>query len=156
MQAGLLRAPAVTSLARVHTFIGGVYVARPLLSDQSLPTAAKWLAYCCWHIVTMLLLAIGVGFSAAAMGWLTHYAAFRLVVSCAACSLLSIAIALKAVTAPWRFPPTTLSRSQLCFGLADGPHPLPRDALRKIAHGLPAFLILPMHQRLQVRRIWFI
>jgi hypothetical protein len=46
VQAGLFWAAAAASLVTlaVHTFVGGAFVARPLLSDQSLPKAAKWLA----------------------------------------------------------------------------------------------------------------
>lgn len=120
MQAGLLWAAATTSLVTfgVHTFVGGVYVARPLLADQGLPKAAKWLAYYCWHIVTMLLLAMAAAFGAMAIGLLTRHAAVGLASFCAACSLLSISVALKARIAPWRFPSTTLFAATAALGFA--------------------------------------
>lgn len=120
MQAGLFWAAAVSSLATfaVHTFVGGAYVARPLLSDRTLPKAAKWLAYYCWHIVTMLLVGMALAFAAAATGWLAGHAAFGLAGFCAACSLLSIAVALKAHIAPWRFPATTLFATTAALGFA--------------------------------------
>lgn len=120
MQAGLLWAASASSLATfaVHTFVGGAFVARPLLSDEGLPTAAKWLAYYCWHIVTMLLLAMALAFGAAAMGLLARNAAVGLSAFCAACSLLSIAVALKARIKPWRFPSTTLFALTALLGLA--------------------------------------
>lgn len=110
MQAGMFWAAAASSLATfaVHTFVGGAYVARPLLSDQELPKAAKWLAYYCWHVVTILLLALAAAFGSAAMGLLARHAALSLAAFCAVCSLLSIAVALKAGISPWRFPSTTL------------------------------------------------
>jgi hypothetical protein len=120
MQAGLLWAAAASSLVTfaVHAFVGGRYVAAPLLSDRGLPKAAKWLAYYCWHIVTMLLLAMAAAFGAAAAGSLAAQAALGLAAFCAACSLLSIAVALKARIAPWRLPATTLFAVTAALGVA--------------------------------------
>jgi hypothetical protein len=120
VQAGLFWAAAASSLVTfaVHTFVGGAFVARPLLSDQSLPKAAKWLLYYCWHIVTMLLLATAAAFGAAASGSLARHAALGLAAFCAACSFLCVAVALKAGIAPWRFPATTLFAVVSAFGLA--------------------------------------
>jgi hypothetical protein len=120
MQAGLLWAASATLLATfaVHTFIGGVYVARPLLADQVLPKAAKWLAYFCWHIVTMLLFAMAVVFGLAAASCITRNVAFGLSLFCTACSVLSITVALKAGIAPWRFPSTSLFALAAMFGFA--------------------------------------
>src|SRR5689334_5445723 len=105
MQWGLLWAASASAIATfaVHTFVGGAFVARPLLADQGLPKAAKWLAYYCWHIVTMLLLALALAFAAAALDWLAPHAVLALSAFSAACSLLSIAVALKGRIAPWRF-----------------------------------------------------
>lgn len=120
MQAGLIWAASASSLATfaVHAFVGGVFVARPLLSDPGLPKAAKWLAYYCWHVVTMLLLAMALAFSAVAMGLLARNAALGLSGFCAACSLLSIAVAIKARIEPWRFPSTTLFALTAALGFA--------------------------------------
>jgi hypothetical protein len=120
VQAGLFWAAAAASLVTlaVHTFVGGAFVARPLLSDQSLPKAAKWLAYYCWHIVTFLLLAMAAAFGAAATESLAGPAAFGLAAFCAACSFLCVAVALKAGIAPWRFPATTLFAIISAFGFA--------------------------------------
>jgi hypothetical protein len=120
MQAGLLWAASASLLAAfaVHTFIGGVFVARPLLADRTLPKAAKWLAYYCWHIVTMLLFAMSVVFGLAAAGSMARNVAFGLSLFCAACSLLSIAVALKAGISPWRFPSTSLFALAAVFGIA--------------------------------------
>ena len=120
MQSGLLWAASASALATfaVHTFVGGVFVARPLLADRTLPKAAKWLAYYCWHIVTMLLLALALAFGASAAGAFPREAALGLSAFCAACSLLSIVVALKGRIAPWRFPSTTLFAVTAAFGLA--------------------------------------
>lgn len=120
MQAGLFWAAAASSLVTfaVHTFVGGAFVAKPLLADQSLPKAAKWLAYYCWHIVTLLLLTMAAAFAAAATGSLAGHGALGLSAFCAACSLLCVAVALKAGIAPWRFPATTLFAIVSAFGFA--------------------------------------
>jgi hypothetical protein len=120
VQAGFFWAAAASSLVTfaVHTFVGSAFVAKPLLSDQSLPKASKWLAYYCWHIVTLLLLAIAAAFGAAATGSLTGRGALGLAAFCAACSLLCVAVALRAGIAPWRFPATTLFAIVSAFGFA--------------------------------------
>jgi hypothetical protein len=102
----------------VHTFVGGVFVARPLLSDQGLPKAAKWLAYYCWHVVTLLLFGLALAFAATALGRLASSAALALSAFSALCSLLSIAVARKGRIAPWRFPSTTLFAITAAFGFA--------------------------------------
>lgn len=120
MQGAYLWAAAVTALITwaTHTFVGGVYVARPLLADRGLPKAAKWLAYYCWHLVTMMIAVIAAVFAAAAagmlpLGWTAALSGF-----CLACSALSILVALKGGIAPWRFPSTSLFALTACFGFA--------------------------------------
>ncbi len=69
MQAVLLWSAAITSIVTfaVHVFAGGVYVARPLLADQTLPKASKWLNYYCWHITSVLILFLGAAFAFSAI-----------------------------------------------------------------------------------------
>jgi hypothetical protein len=101
----------------VHTFVGGVVVARPLLADASLPRAAKWLAYYCWHIATVTLLAL-----AAAFAWSAATAdatlALGAAVFCAALSILSAGVALRGGIAPLRFPSTSLFALTAALGFA--------------------------------------
>lgn len=120
MQTGLLWAASVSAFVTfaVHTFIGGIYVARPLLAERTLPKAAKWLAYYCWHIVTLLLLALSLAFGGAAIGGAASGAVLGLSAFCAACSFLSIVVALKGHIAPWRFPSTTLFAITAALGFA--------------------------------------
>jgi len=101
----------------VHTFIGGIHVARPLLADTGLPKAAKWLAYYCWHLVTLMLLAIAALFGSAALGQVSSALAGWIAVFCLACSALSIAVAIKGRIAPWRFPSTSLFALTGALGL---------------------------------------
>jgi hypothetical protein len=100
----------------VHTFTGGVYVARPLLAGRGLPKAAKWLAYYCWHVVTMMLFAMGLTYAGAALGMLDRRAAGGVSAFAALCSLLSAGVAMKGGFAPWRFPSTSLFAATAALG----------------------------------------
>jgi hypothetical protein len=109
MDLGLGSAAAIAFITfAVHTFVGGVRVARPLLADRSLPPASKWLNYYCWHIVTVLLAAMTAAFSYIALhpdlaGVGKSLGALALILAG-----LSAAVAFKAGIRPWRFPSTTL------------------------------------------------
>ncbi|MES2055253.1 MAG: hypothetical protein V4564_04865 [Pseudomonadota bacterium] len=103
-----------------HTFVGGVHVARPLLADTSLPPAAKWLSYYCWHLATLMIAAMALLFAAAALGHVGPGLTCALAVFALACSALSIAVALKGGIRPWRFPSTSLFLVTGLLGLASG------------------------------------
>ncbi len=49
----------------IHTFLGGPTVARPLLASE-MDELPKLTNYYCWHLVTLTLLAIGLGYLYAA------------------------------------------------------------------------------------------
>jgi hypothetical protein len=83
-------------------------VARPLLASSALPPASKWLNYYCWHLVTLSLLGMALGFGWCADRSDANDLAMFLAVLAALSSGLSIAVALKAGVGPWRFPSTTL------------------------------------------------
>lgn len=94
----------------VHTFIGGRFVARPLLADTHLPKASKWLSYYCWHITTLT-----IAYLSAAFAWLyfTTQANERTLLAFLAAlttslSVLSAFVALKGRIHPLRFPSTSL------------------------------------------------
>jgi hypothetical protein len=120
MQDTLLWSAAATAFFTwmMHTFVGGVSVARPLLADQGLPKAAKWLAYYCWHLVTLLIGALAAALAAAALGQLPGLWTVCISLFCFACSALSIAIAIKGGIAPWRFLSTSLFALTGALGLA--------------------------------------
>lgn len=102
----------------VHTFAGGRLVARPLLADQGLPAAAKWLAYYCWHLVTLMLAALTLAFAAMAGRIIAFEVALPLSIFCLCCSALSVAVALKGRIDPLRFPSTSLFAVLGLLGLA--------------------------------------
>ena len=102
----------------VHTFVGGRFVARPLLADRSLPPASKWLNYFCWHVTTALLAAVTVAMAWAAFDErLMPVVAFTGVFAVIS-SVLSAAVALKARINPLRFPSTSLLAGTGIFALA--------------------------------------
>jgi len=49
----------------IHTFVGGPRIAGPLLRS-ALPMVPKYTSYYCWHLVTIVLLAMAAGFAYAA------------------------------------------------------------------------------------------
>ena len=52
--------------AALHTVLGGREVAVPLKATNDLDPVAKWVAYYCWHLVTIVLWSM-----AAAFAWLS-------------------------------------------------------------------------------------
>jgi hypothetical protein len=92
----------------VHVFIGGPRVASPLLADEKLPKASKWLSYYCWHIVSILLAAMAASFTFVAIGWANAQIALLLGGLSLLFSLLSILVAVKGEINPLRFPSTSL------------------------------------------------
>ena len=54
LAAGLL---SILTLA-VHSFVGQVYVVRPLLAVERLSRASRWLNFYCWHVTTTIIAAM--------------------------------------------------------------------------------------------------
>jgi len=102
----------------VHTFVGGVVVARPLLADTGLPPTSKWLNYYCWHITTVVIAFIAAGFIWLALHPGDPILLIGLSSLTAALSALSLAVALKASIAPLRFPSTSLFALTSALGWA--------------------------------------
>ena len=101
---------ALASLATfvVHTFIGGVYAARPLLADETLPGASRWLNYYTWHMATVTLLVMTGGFAWTAVRPDAADVAALLMVLAAVFSPLCVWVATRGGVAPWRFPASWL------------------------------------------------
>jgi hypothetical protein len=102
----------------VHTFIGGPRVAGPLLATTHLPIASKWLNYYCWHITTVLLLAMGAGYAHVALHPDRPELAVFLTALSSALSVLSAAVAIKGRINPFRFPSTSLFAVVSVLGLS--------------------------------------
>ncbi|WP_282605012.1 hypothetical protein [Pelagibius sp. Alg239-R121] len=60
-----LAAAAVASLATalIHILAGGRHIARPLMEAGDLTTVPKHTQYYCWHIVSIVLLAMAGGYA---------------------------------------------------------------------------------------------
>jgi len=92
----------------VHTFLGQIYVVRPLLAVDHLSPASRWLSFYCWHMVTILLIAMSAMFFYAAFALEARALGILFTVLAAAFSLLCVAVALKGRVPPLRFPATSL------------------------------------------------
>ena len=103
-------AAAVLSLITfaVHTFVGGRFAARPLLDAHDFDKASRWLNYMTWHMVTVLLLVMPIGYGVAAVRPGSADVAALLTLIAAILSPLSIWVAMKGGIAPWRFPSSWL------------------------------------------------
>ncbi|WP_291837798.1 hypothetical protein [Brevundimonas sp.] len=103
-------AAAVLSLITfaVHTFVGGRFAARPLLAAHDFDKASCWLNYMTWHMVTVLLLVMALGYGVAAVRPGSADVAILLTLVAVILSPLSIWVAMKGGIAPWRFPSSWL------------------------------------------------
>ena len=119
MQVNLLWAAAAVSLVTfsVHTFIGGPRVAAPLLADEHLPKASKWLNYYCWHVTTLYTLAMGGGYAYVALNPDRVELAVFLSLLNVALSVLSAVVARRGQINPFRFPSTSLFAAVALLGL---------------------------------------
>ncbi|OKY27470.1 hypothetical protein [Thalassotalea sp. PP2-459] len=102
----------------IHTFIGGIKVATPLLEDTSLPIASKWLNYYCWHITTLYTFFMGWAYAFVALNPDKPELVVFLSVLNVSFSLLSVLVAMKANISPLRFPSTTLFALVSILGIA--------------------------------------
>jgi hypothetical protein len=120
MQILFLWAAAIASFVTfcVHFFVGGVFVARPLLADTHLPKASKWLNYYCWHVVSILLLSVAAAYAYST--WIPGRNELAIYVTflAASASVLSAIVALKGRINPFRFPSTSLLAIVAALGLA--------------------------------------
>jgi hypothetical protein len=106
----LFAGAALAALATfaVHTFVGGVFVARPLLADRTLPRASKWLNYYCWHVTTILLLGMTAAFGRAATNGVATDLSVAVTILSGCLSALSGWTAIRGGINPLRFPSTSL------------------------------------------------
>ena len=101
----------------VHTFVGGIYVVRPLLAVHGLSRASRWLNYYCWHMTTMTLLVMAAIFAYSAREPTARGFAVLFTAMALGFSLLCIAVAIKGGVQPWRFPATSLFAAVAAAGI---------------------------------------
>lgn len=100
-----LLAAAVAALLTfvVHTFVGGRLIAAPLLAAQGLARIPRLTTYYCWHMVSILLLAMAL-----ALAWTAFRAnpplALLLVLLATAFAVLSLGLVAAFRVSPWQLP----------------------------------------------------
>lgn len=91
----------------IHTFLGGREIATPLLAATDLRRIPKYTSYYCWHMVTIVLLAMAAGLAWG--GWSGDramvVAVFALAVAFCA---LSVAMVRAFRVNPWHMPQWSL------------------------------------------------
>lgn len=87
-----------------HIFIGGPQVVKPLLAATDLSVEPKWTNYFCWHVTTLLVLAMSIGFTYVALHPNRPELAIFLSSLSAAIWALSVIVAVKGRISPFRFP----------------------------------------------------
>lgn len=119
MQISLLWAAAFMSVVTfaIHTFIGGPRVAAPLLADNSLPKASKWLNYYCWHITTIYTFVMGGAYAYVALNSDKIELVVLLSILNVSFSILSAVVAMKGNINPFRFPSTSLFAAVSILGI---------------------------------------
>lgn len=101
----------------VHTFVGGIYVVRPLLAVEGLTRASRWLNYYCWHMTTLTLIVMATMFGFAGFDPSARGFGALFTVMAAAFSVLCVVVAIKGGVRPWRFPATSLFAAIAAAGL---------------------------------------
>lgn len=61
-----LAAATAAAIAAIHLFLGGPSIARPLLHAGDLEPTPKYVNYYCWHLVSIVLVALAAAFALAA------------------------------------------------------------------------------------------
>ena len=92
----------------VHTFVGQIYVVRPLLAVPNLTRASRWLAFFCWHMVTVLLITMAGTFAYAAYAPEGRVLGMLFTAMAAVFSALCVAVAIMGGIRPYRLPPAGL------------------------------------------------
>ncbi len=120
MQVYLLWSAVLMSVVTfiVHTFVGEQRVAKPLLADNNLPKASKWLNYYTWHITTIFALFMGGAYGYVALHPDKPELVVFLTLLTGAFSVLSAWVAIKGRINPFRFPSTSLFAIVCLLGLA--------------------------------------
>ena len=120
MQTYFLWSAVVMSIVTfvIHTFIGGPRVAKPLLENENLPKASKWLNYYTWHITTIFTFLMGGAYAYVALYPNRPELVIFLTILTGSFSLLSAIVAIKGKINPFRFPSTSLFAIVCLLGLS--------------------------------------
>jgi hypothetical protein len=94
--------------AGIHTFFGSAKVVQPFLKARDLRPAPKWLMFLCWHAVSVLLVALAVGFGWAAWSGEGRDVGLGLTVLAGLLAALTFYVARRARFNPLKLPPFVL------------------------------------------------
>lgn len=115
MNQTLLSAGILSIMASlIHLFLGGRSIARPLLNANDLQDIPKYTQYYCWHIVTIVLAMMGVGYFYAAVQSSAQDVALIMTTLAASFCILGLILPLifkqpyKHMPQGWMFLPITL------------------------------------------------
>lgn len=117
MNGWLLAAAAVCGLtAAVHVFAGGPSVAKPLLASE-MDDEAKYTNYYCWHLVTIVIVVMTVGFAYGAVVETANDLALTMAGLAGAFTLWSVALVVWKNQSFLRMPQWLLFAPITVFGL---------------------------------------
>jgi len=91
----------------IHTLLGGWKIARPLLASRDLQRVPRYTCYFCWHMVTILLLAMSMALAWSAANHDRPVAMLVFLLAVAFC-LLSAGMVIVLKVRPWRMPQWSL------------------------------------------------
>lgn len=93
------------AMAWGHVVVAGRFVVRPLLDDAALSPQVRWLAYFCWHVVTVLAVGMAFGFAVVALDVAPFALAVHLCAVALCCAALGFAVAVRGSLSLRSFPP---------------------------------------------------
>ena len=101
-----------------HAFGSGKLFVRPLLDDATLSPQVKWLAYCSWHAVSVLLLGFAIAFGYVAAHRESLEIAVYATAMSAAFALVVFSVAIRHDGVMFRLPALYLFAVVALLGLA--------------------------------------
>lgn len=109
MNSYLMAAAGLSALTcGAHVFAGGPSVARPVLADDALDPVVKYTVYYCWHLVTLVLVAMPAGFALGALRPGSQDVAAVMTALSGAFTLWNVALIAWRYRQPWQLPQWTL------------------------------------------------
>lgn len=108
---------AATAASFAHPMLGRPHAAR-LLAADGLPVFTRWLAYLCWHGVTLVFVVMAATLWAVAVDAWPVAAALPIAVSAAGIAALSIVVAIRAGLPPFRLPASYVIGAVAVFTIA--------------------------------------
>lgn len=100
-----------------HVVAGGPVTAKPLLKSQDIHQVAKYTNYYCWHIVSIILLAMPIGFTVSAINAESIELAMMMTALAGSFMLWNIVLVIWKRQNPWHMPQWALFLPITLFGV---------------------------------------